>query len=133
MARFECNICGSIATGSSEPAKCVNCGTVKGGWDRKKLPPLILTHNANTLVVVGDRKSFGRDQFRVFGYDIFKYAAAVQFDITAGVDAWQIEGKTGTPTHTLLNGVDISGRLEIIKAGDEIQVGPLKLKTDLRA
>jgi hypothetical protein len=133
MARFECKLCGALASVDSEPSKCPNCGTEKGGWERKKLPPLVLKHETHSFVVYEDKKSFGRDQFRVFGRDTYKYAGVAQFEIVAGDEAWWIQGCLGNPTPTLLNAVDVGGRKEELKVGDQIQVGPLKLEVDLRS
>ena len=130
MARFECKLCGILASGTSEPTKCLNCGTQKGGWERKRLPPLLLKNEAHVFVVYEDKKAFGRDQFRVFGKDTYKYAAPVQFEVVAGDDAWLIQCPIGIPTPTLLNSVDIAGLIKELKRGDQIEVGPLKLAVD---
>ena len=132
MPRFECKLCGGLASGSSAPSKCPDCGTEKGGWERKRPPSLVLRNEAHVFVVYEDKKAFGRDQFRVFGKDVYKYAGAVQFEVTAGDDSWQIQGATGNPTPTLLNSADISGRSEVLKAGDQVNVGPLVLQVELK-
>jgi hypothetical protein len=121
-----------LASGASEPAKCTNCGTEKGGWERKKLPPLVLKHEAHSFVVYEDKKTFGRDQFRVFGRDTYKYAGPMQFEVVAGDEMWRIQGNIGNPTPTLLNSVDVGGRSAELKAGDQIQVGPLTLAVEVR-
>ena len=132
MARFECNICEEIVIEASEPSKCPHCGTESPGWTRKRLPPVMLRHGDQTFVVYQDRKAFGRDQFRVFGRDIYKYAAAIQFEIIAGDEDWQVRGIAGNPTPTQVNSIDLADRIEKIATGDQIQVGPLKLDVEVK-
>lgn len=130
MPRFICKICKSFdAVSSSPPAKCPKCGNSE--WEIRKAPILRLKGHAREIIVFEDVKKMGRDCFSPFGRDLSRYVSAEQFTLRTADVAWEIEGSARATNPTLLNGSDISSLTHALKAGDVLEVGPLKLTVEI--
>lgn len=121
---WKCPICKSDNDDDAE--KCKTCGNYP------PVPAIIKLYGHNQLIIVLTDKSFGKENFRIFGREKFQYSEKKQFKLEKTSKGWKISGFIGTTNPTLLNGKDVSGKEKFIHENDKIQVGPILLKVQYK-